>query len=440
MYHDRSEKYLSQSPPLNSIDLSDYQKIIGKEKTDKIKKLAEPLKGKKWVQVNSTFEGGGVAEMLKSTIPLAKGLGIDAQWYCIEAYSDDFFNITKKFHDLIQGVEHPFSVEEIHGSYIENNKKNFEHTQIKADFIIVHDPQPLASVVFGKYEGPKLWRCHIDTTSANPYLWNFFLPYINSYDGAIFTDRNFVREGINKPVYLISPSIDPLNEKNKQLTENEAFEVLKPLFKKHNIDADRPIVLAVSRYDIHKNQSSIVRAFKQIKNDSAIKAKKPILIIVGNTATDDPDGLAMYKKMMEERENDMDIYLLMNIENNDKNIGALMRVANQFVHVSGKEGFGLVVTEALWQGTPVIGSNVGGISQQVIDQKTGFLVEPFDVETIANRMMYFLQHPQDSETMGKNGMEHVRENFLISSLLEKYLLLMRYYTEVDKEEPAFLLT
>ncbi len=437
MFYDKSEKYLNEAPPFEALSLQNYKEVIGNKKLEKLKQLAAPLENKVWAHVNSTYVGGGVAEMLKSLVPLAKGFGIDAQWHLFEAHSEDFFYVTKKFHDLIQGVDQPFSVEELHGVYIDNSIKNFENYSVKADLTVVHDPQPCATSVFGNYEGPKLWRCHIDTTSANKLIWNFFLPFINHYDGAIFTDERFVKQGVRKPVYKIAPSIDPLCPKNRQLSELEARQVLAPLFNKHNIDGDRPIVLAVSRYDIHKNQSTIIKAFKEIKNDKEVQKKKPILIIVGNTATDDPDGLAMYGQMMEERENDTDIFLLMNIDNNDENIGALMRIANQFVHISTKEGFGLVVTEALWQGTPVIGSNVGGISQQVIDNETGFLVGPFDMEQIQQKMKYLLLHRDESKNIGKQAMEHVRENFLLPSLLEKYLLLMRYYTGIDSNPPSF---
>jgi len=437
MFHDQSEKYLKEAPPFEAAKLEDYQEAIGFNKLEKLKQLALPLENKVWAHVNSTYVGGGVAEMLKSLVPLAKGVGINAQWHCFEAHTEDFFYITKKFHDLIQGVEQPFDVDELHGVYIDNSIKNFENYYVKADLTIVHDPQPCATSVFGNYEGPKLWRCHIDTTSANKLIWNFFLPFINHYDGAIFTDKNFVKTGVRKPVYKVAPSIDPTSPKNKQLSESEARRILDPLFNKHNIDADRPIVLAVSRYDIHKNQATIIKAFKEIKKDKELQKKKPILVMVGNTATDDPDGLAMYGQMMEERENDTDIFLLMNIENNDENIGALMRVANQFVHISTKEGFGLVVTEALWQGTPVIGSNVGGISQQVINDETGFLVEPFDIDQIKKKMKYMLLNPKESRMIGKQGMEHVRENFLLPSLLEKYMVLMRYYLGIDKNQPYF---
>ncbi|HDR50170.1 MAG TPA: glycosyltransferase, partial [Mariniphaga anaerophila] len=400
MFHDQSEQYLEKKyPPFVAADLNIYNETIGFERVERLKQLALPLERKVWAHVNSTYEGGGVAEMLKSVIPLARGLGIDAQWHCMEAHTEDFFFVTKKFHDLIQGVEQPFSTEELHGVYIDNSLKNFENYTVKADFTIVHDPQPCATSVFGNYEGPKLWRCHIDTTSANKLIWNFFLPFINHYDGAIFTDKSFVKPGVKKPVYQIAPSIDPLSLKNRQLTKAEARRILQPLFEKHNIECGRPIVLAVSRYDIHKNQATIIKAFKQIKEDKEVREKNPLLVMVGNTATDDPDGLAMYGRMEEERENDVDIFLLMNIENNDENIGALMRLANQFVHVSTKEGFGLVVTEALWQGTPVIGSNVGGIPQQVVDNKTGFLVEPFDVEKIKQHMKYLLLHPDEGEIL-----------------------------------------
>jgi trehalose synthase len=437
MFHDQSEQYLEKLPPFDALDSNDYMEAIGFLKLEKLKQLALPLENKIWAHVNSTYEGGGVAEMLRGLIPLAKGFGINAQWHCLEAHSGDFFSITKKFHDLIQGIEHTMSFEELHGVYIDNAVKNFENYYVKADLTIVHDPQPCATSVFGNYEGPKLWRCHIDTTSANRFIWNFFLPFINHYDGAIFTDKNFVRQGIKKAVYQISPAIDPLSPKNKQLTKMEAHRILEPLFTKHNIDADRPIVLAVSRYDVHKNQSAIIQAFKEVKKDKEVQKEKPILIMVGNTATDDPDGLAMYGRMMEERENEEDIFLLMNIENNDQNIGALLRIANQFVHVSTKEGFGLVVTEALWQGTPVIGSNVGGIPQQVIDHETGFLVEPFAGDKISRKMKYLLLHPEENKHIGKQAIEHVRENFLLPSLLEKYLLLMRYYLGIDENPPTF---
>ena len=430
MYSNESKKYLTNNPALNAIDPMMYRDVIGLPKVERLKNVANLLEHKRCAHVNSTFEGGGVAEMLKSVVPIAKGLGLDPVWYCIEG-NDNFYSITKRFHNIIQGVDQKFTLEDLFETYIKTNKKNFKNTSIDADFTVVHDPQPCASIVHGEYSGKMVWRCHIDTSEANEMIWNFLLPYINNYDGAIFSMKQFVKDGIKKPVYQIVPSIDPLCHKNRQRTDKEAREILEDLFSEYAIDADRPIVLAVSRYDIHKNQKTIVSAFKELKKDTDIQKLKPQLIIVGNSATDDPEGMEMYQTILNEIDGDPDIYPLLNIPNNDENIGALMKIAKVFIHVSTKEGFGLVVTEALWQGTPVIGSNIGGIVLQVIDGKTGYLVNPFDVERIVGFAKYLLLHDEERERIGINAVEHVREHFLITTLIEKYLMLMRFQLGID---------
>ncbi len=430
MYDDQSKQYKSKYGKLNPIDINQYTTIIGAKEVEEIKRLSSLLENKTWSHVNSTFEGGGVAEMLKSVIPIAKGLGIDCKWYCIEG-NDNFYSITKRFHNIIQGLKQEFTVEDLLETYINTNKKNFEDQRIVSDLTVIHDPQPCASIVHGKYEGKMLWRCHIDTSEANELIWNFLLPYINNYDGAIFSQRSFVKEGIKKPVYQVAPSIDPLNNKNKQRTEKEAFKKLSGFFTKYNIDAERPIILAVSRYDVHKNQKVIIESFKKLKEEKEIKKLKPILILVGNLATDDPEGKEMYKNILTIVDDDKDIYPLLNIENNDENIGALMKLAKIFIHISTKEGFGLVVTEAMWQGTPVIGSKVGGITLQVINGTTGYLVDPFDTESIITFVKHLLTNPEEREKLGYHAVEHVRENFLITTLVKKYLILMRFLLGID---------
>jgi len=430
VYNHLSPKYLEKYQPLDPVDLDEYVGIIGKNEVESIRQLAVLLEGKIWTNVNSTFEGGGVAEMLKSIVPIARGLGINCQWFCIEA-TDEFYNITKRFHNIIQGLKQEFTLEDLLDLYINTNKKNFEDVRIVSDMNVVHDPQPCASVVHGHYEGKMIWRCHIDTSEANELIWNFLLPYINNYDGVIFSHKDFVKGGIKKPVYQIPPSIDPLTLKNSQRTDKEAHSVLSDIFEEYDIDAERPIVLAVSRYDVHKNQETIIKAFKQLKTDREIKNLKPVLIIVGNSASDDPEGMEMYAKISGMVENDNDIYPLLNIPDNDRIIGALMKLAKVFIHVSTKEGFGLVVTEALWQGTPVIGSNVGGIRLQVINDKTGFLVDPFAVDNIATYTKFLLTNKEESERMGYHAIEHVRENFLITSLVKRYFILMRFLLGID---------
>ncbi len=430
MYDDQSEKYKKQYGELKSIDIEKYILIIGAKEVEKIKRLSDLLHDKTWCHVNSTFEGGGVAEMLKSIVPIANGLGINCKWYSIEG-NENFYSITKRFHNIIQGLEQHFTIEDLLQTYLEINRKNFENKRIVSDMTIVHDPQPCASIIHGNYEGKMIWRCHIDTSEANEMIWNFLLPYINNYDGCIFSQREFIKKGIKKPIYQITPAIDPLTDKNRQRSEREGYETLSGFWSKYKIDADRPIILAVSRYDVHKNQETIIKAFLKLKKYKQIGDLKPILIIVGNSATDDPEGMEMYNKIKETINGDPDIYALLNIENNDEYIGALMKVAKIFIHISTKEGFGLVVTEALWQGTPVIGSNVGGIKLQVINGKTGYLVNPHNLNDIVIFLKYLLTNPDEREKLGYNAIEHVRENFLITTLIKKYLILMRFVLGID---------
>ena len=430
MYDDQSEKYKKQYGELKPVSIDEYLLIIGAKEVEEMKRLSVLLQGRTWSHVNSTFEGGGVAEMLKSVVPIAKGLGINCKWYCIEG-SENFYSITKRFHNIIQGLDQRFSVEDLLETYLETNKKNFKGKKIKSDMTVVHDPQPCASVIHGNYEGKTIWRCHIDTSEANEMIWNFLLPYINNYDGCIFSKKEFVKHGIKKPVYAITPAIDPLAIKNHQRSEKEAYDTLSDFWSKYNIDPDRPIILGVSRYDVHKNQEQIIKAFLEVKKDKSISNLKPLLILVGNSASDDPEGMQMYEKIKEAANNDPDIHLLLNIENNDEYIGALMKVAKIFIHISTKEGFGLVVTEALWQGTPVIGSNVGGISLQVINGKTGYLVDPYKLDDIVIFMKYLMLNPQEREKLGYNAIEYVRDNFLITTLVKKYFILMRFLLGID---------
>jgi trehalose synthase len=439
VYNDKSQQYIDQYGALSAIDVSAYQDIIGKDRYKSLVKLADPLQSKTWANINSTFDGGGVAEMLKSVLPLVKGLGIDCSWHSIEG-TDDFFAVTKKFHNMIQGVSSDITMEELFYTYLETVRQNFEDTYIEADMIVVHDPQPAAAINFGKLIGSTLWRCHIDTTGASRRVWRFLLPYINQYDGTIFTSPSFFSNDIQVPGYQVTPSIDPLNVKNRQYTKSEATAITENLFKKHGIDGDRPIVLAVSRYDIHKNQKTIIKAFKQLLHDYEAIKEKPVLIMVGNSASDDPEGSAMYEEIVNEIDGHNDIYPLVNIEDNDRTIGALMALANCFVHVSTREGFGLVVTEALWQGCPVIGSKIGGIPLQVVDGKCGFLVEPNDIDLIEKHMKFLLTHPADNESFSHKAVEHVREHFLLPSLIGRYLSLMRFYSGVDREIPDFRFT
>ena len=435
MFDDRSRKYKNQYVPLKPVKIERYEPFVGKHTIDELKWLAEPLRNKVWSNVNSTFVGGGVAEMLQSEVPFARSLGIDCRWFVIEG-SQSFFHVTKKFHNLLQGIDQDISMEEIFHAYLDTIDENTRNIRVVGHMVTVHDPQPATIIMNGNVYGHIVWRCHIDTSNASRRIWRFLLPYINQYWGAIFTTEEFISSPLQIPTYKISPSIDPLKEKNRHYTKKEALHNLETLFNKSNVDPGRPIVLAVSRFDIHKNQKSIIKAFKLLKNEMKRK-KKPQLVIVGNSATDDPEGMAMYKKIKDEAGDDKDIHIFLNVKNNDKVVGSLMSIADCFVHISTKEGFGLVVTEAMWHGTPVIGSKVGGITKQVVHKHNGFLVEPFDYASTARYMKTSIEDKTVRRALGKNGIEYVKDHFLLPQMLYKELILMRYYLEIDNKIPPF---
>ena len=429
--HDMLEEYQSET----ILTLDEYEPYIGRERVDTLTRLAASVAGKGWANINSTFVGGGVAEMLRSAIPLARSLGVHARWYTIQGH-DAFFQVTKKFHNTLQGVDQSIALQELFETYLDNLETNATNVSLESDLIVVHDPQPAALIMHGGLMGNVLWRCHIDTSTPNPTVWRFLAPYINQYAGAIFTMPEFVGPGLQIPQYQITPCIDPRTEKNVQYTEERAKEILTPLFRQHAVDPDRPILAAISRYDIHKNQASILRAFTRLRAERRYDPA-PYLIFLGNTATDDPEGEAMLEQLKALADDDPDVRFWVNVENNDQVVGSLMRLARGFVHVSTREGFGLVVSEALWQGTPVIGSRVGGIVQQVIDGETGYLVEPLDVDAIATKMARILDEPKQTAQLGRQAQEHVRQNFLLPELVRRYLTLLRYYTGIDPDYPLF---
>jgi trehalose synthase len=435
MFDDRSKKFSNEYVDLAAVDVKAYEPFVGEQVVNRLRWIAEPLHEKVWANVNSTCVGGGVAEMLQSVVPFAKGLGVDCRWFVMEG-TNDFFTVTKKFHNLLQGVEQPISLEEVFHAYLDTVHQNIEATKIVGHLVTIHDPQPAAVVMSGNVYGQVLWRCHIDTSEANLRIWRFLLPYINHYDGAIFTCPEFIRSDLQIPTYEINPCIDPLRPKNRQISRERALEILGTLFNQHNVDPDRPILTSISRYDVHKNQRAVIDAFRLLRTQVGTKIH-PLLILLGNFATDDPEGEAMYETVRGWIGDDPDIHAWVNVPNNDQVVGALMALAQGFVHVATREGFGLVVSEAMWQGTPVIGSNVGGIRKQVLNGQTGYLVEPHDVDRIANRMRSVLEHAEEREALGAAAMEHVRNNFLLPHIVQKELLLMRYYLEIDNRVPDF---
>jgi len=218
MFDDKSRKYSNQYVPLDPVDINLYEPFVGKKFLDSLKFMAEPLEKKIWANVNSTFVGGGVAEMLQSIVPFARGLGIDARWFVIEG-SEEFFSVTKKFHNLLQGVDQKITLEEIFHAYLDTIDENTRDVKVVGHMVTIHDPQPAAIIMNGNVYGHIMWRCHIDTSNASRRIWRFLLPYINQFEGAIFTAREFMQENVQIPSYEIAPSIDPLRKKNRRRTD-----------------------------------------------------------------------------------------------------------------------------------------------------------------------------------------------------------------------------
>ncbi|MEW6002872.1 MAG: glycosyltransferase [Nitrospirota bacterium] len=368
--------------------------------------LSERLNKRSFLHVNSTRAGGGVAEILQRMLPMLESLGIHARWEVIEG-DEKFFDTTKKIHNALQGKEEIIT-KDMWNHYFEINRKNAFKINLEADAVLIHDPQPAPLIEFKK-TGTWIWRCHIDVSNPQKRVWDHLSRYCKKYDAAIFSVAKFARAmGIDE--FVILPSIDPLSEKNRKLTEQEINETLN----KFQIPLDRNVILQVSRFDRFKDPLGVIEAYRTVK-----KYNDCILILAGSPATDDPEGEIVLNEVREYAGNDPDIYILLLPPFSDKDINALQRIATIILQKSLKEGFGLTVTESLWKGKPVIGGAVGGIPHQIIHGVTGFLVH--SVEGAAFRIRQLLSNPGMAKSMGEKAREYVRNNFLITRQVRDYL-------------------
>jgi trehalose synthase len=398
--------------PVPPPHLDDYLAIVGGAELDELRFLARELKGKAVKMVNSTAVGGGVAEMLNRLVPLLGELEVTTNWDVITG-GNDFFEVTKAFHNALQGSEYQLtrSAREIFLAYNEQNRRRMQFTE---DMVVIHDPQP-AALIGSRKESPGrwVWRCHIDLSSPNPQVWGFLRPFIEQFDAAIVSSQSFARQ-LPIPQYLFYPCIDPLSEKNKELDESFVQKVCDEF----GVDRTRPIVTQVSRFDRLKDPVGVVRAFKLAR-----KYVDCQLVLAGGGASDDPEGALVLKEVKEVAGDDPDIIILDLPPWYALEINALQRASTIVVQKSIKEGFGLTVTEALWKGKPTIAGAVGGIPNQVIHKLTGMLVH--SVEGCAYQIRYLLTHPEFAAQLGRNGHEHVKENFLMTTDVRRWLLLLR---------------
>jgi len=368
--------------------------------------LGEKLHKRSFLHVSSTREGGGVAEILQRMIPMFTEIGIQARWEIIEG-DTKFFNITKKIHNAMQGNPERIT-KKMWDYHYEINGKNADKLDLEADAVLIHDPQPAPLIEFKK-SGLWMWRCHIDVSNPKKEVSDYLCRYCEKYTAAIFSVAKFARKmGIDE--FIVSPSIDPVSEKNRELTDEEINKTLN----KFQIPTNRPIILQVSRFDRFKDPIGVIKAYRIVK-----KYNDCILILAGSPATDDPEGEIVLNEVKECAANDPDIYILLLSPFSDKDINALQRVAAVVLQKSLKEGFGLTVSESMWKGKPVIGGAVGGIPLQIIHGVTGFLVH--SIEGAAFRTRQLLNNIEMAKRIGENGREYVRKNFLITRQIRDYL-------------------
>jgi len=381
--------------------LEDYEKFVGAETIDRIFKKAELLKGMHITNISSTYYGGGVAELLSSLTLLMNATGINTGWRIIQG-SSDFFSITKKMHNALQGSEIHLTdrKEQI---YEHINYQNVIRNHIRHDFVVVHDPQPLPMIRHYKKKGPWLWRCHIDLSSPNKMMWDYLVPFIELYDGVILSIPEY-KQSLSTPQFFVMPAIDPFAIKNKELSDQEMEERLRH----YDIPTDLPLVVQISRFDACKDPEGVIRAFM-----IARKKVDATLVLLGAPATDDPEGERIYDSLLHHRDERI---IIMSHEDTAL-VNALQSKASVVLQKSIREGFGLTVTEAMWKGTPVIGGNVGGIKYQIQDGVNGFLVS--SIEETADRIVQLLKNPDLAHRMGKLARQTVKEKFLLTRLLEQ---------------------
>lgn len=392
-----------------SATLDTYIPVVGDGVVNELRLLGERLAGKRVLNVNSTRVGGGVAEILNRMIPLLREVGLDARWEVI-AGTEDFFVLTKNLHNALHGTPVTFTAQDA-GTYNQVTELNLKSVDLDVDIAFMHDPQPAGLIRARDQHGAKwIWRCHIDVSAPAPGAWEFIAPMVQRYDLSVFSAPQFAR-ALELPQVLISPSIDPLSDKNRDLSETEIETILIRL----GIHSDKPMVTQVSRFDRLKDPLGVLQAWQMARQrfDSQ-------LILAGGSATDDPEGAAVLKEVREQAGDDPDVHILDLPPTANMEINAIQRASTVVLQKSLKEGFGLTVSEALWKGKPVIASAVGGIPLQITHKYSGILTHT--IEGTAFWIKQLLSTPEFARKLGENGRNHVHNNFLLTRHIRDYLL------------------
>ena len=398
----------------SALSIEPYRRVTPKGTVDFLLRLAERVQGRRFLHVNSTREGGGVAEILNRLVPIMGDLGVKTEWEVITG-DPDFYATTKSFHNALQGIEQVLT-DAMLEHYLEVNRVNAERIKPNADLVLIHDPQPAAMIEARRPEGNWVWRCHIDLSTPQRRVWAFLRRFVVRYDAAVFSLPAFAQQ-LPIPQFLVYPSIDPLSDKNRPLSRMDVSRIMDGL----GVPSDKPILLQVSRFDRFKDPIGVINAYRMVKRYHDIR-----LVLAGGGAADDPEGARVLEEVREAAGRDPDIYLLDLPANAHLKINALQRAATIVIQKSTREGFGLTVAEAMWKGKPVIGGATGGITVQIVYGVTGYTVT--SVEGCAYRIRYLLNNPDLMRKMGEAGREHVRQNFLITRHLRDYLSLLAHLT------------
>lgn len=396
-------------------NLKKYKKIVGEEVMENIYEKAKKLSNKHIICVSSTHQGGGVAEILNSIIFLFNEVGIKFGWRILHG-TPDFFTITKKFHNALQGANIHLS-ENKKRIYSETNRRFSLFSHLDHDLVVVHDPQPLPLIDFCKKKQPWIFRCHIDLSNPNLETWNYLKYFIEKYDELVVSTEEY-KKNLAVPQTVIHPAIDPLSQKNRQIQK----KTIEKYLARNGVNLKKPIISQISRYDAWKDPEGVIRIFDRVKKEVDCQ-----LVLLGNMAADDPEGVKIYSKIMKKFGNRKDIKILVNVSANDLVVNCLQRMSAVIIQKSLKEGFGLTVSEALYKGIPVVASNVGGIPLQVINGENGFLHEPDDIDGFTESIIRLLKDDELREKMGENGKEYIKNNFLITRLMLDWLDLFEKY-------------
>ena len=397
-----------------SINLDEYREVAPKGAIDFLHRLGDMGKDKSFLHVTATRYGGGPAEILRRLVPMMQNLGIEARWEVISG-AQEFFAVAKSFYNALQGQQQVIPAE-MYQAYLEVNRQNAKNLDLEADLVMIHDQQP-AALVEHRQKGHWVWRCHLDIAQPQRQVWTFLRQFVNRYDAAVFSLPAFTQR-LSIPQYLIYPSIDPLSEKNRELTRSETQRILDRLA----IPRDKPIILQVARFDHFSDPLGVINTYHLIRKHHDCR-----LVLAGAGVAHDAEGEAVLAKVLEAAAHNSDIHILQLPPEADLEINALQRAATIVVQKSLKEGFASAVAEAMWKGKPVVGGTASGTRFQILHEITGYTVH--SVEGAAFRVRYLLNNPELIGRMGAAAREHVRRNFLITRHLSDYLTLLAIFRD-----------